>query len=72
MFQRLLLLNDHLGSQKAKSLVHNHGLSFFFFVPAYVLAFRQGTEEYMYMYIIFLSVKKKIVTHTGHVYISSS
>lgn len=58
VFHRLLLLNDHLGSQKAKSLVHNHGLSFFF-VPAYVLAFRQGTEEYMYMYIIFLSVKKK-------------
>lgn len=45
---------------------------FLFFVPAYVLAFRQGTEKYMYMYNIFLSVKKNTVTHTRHVNISSS
>lgn len=40
---------------------------FFFFVPAYVLAYRQGTDEYMYMYNIFLSVKKKnSYTHGTH------
>lgn len=72
VFQRLLLLNDHLGSQKAASLVHNHGLSFFVFCSSLRASFQTRNRE-IHVYVQYFSFcKKNTVTHTRHVNISSS